>query len=94
MIDIWIDSLFNAHLFLFVFKTIFIHTSIIYLSLLFTLYCISLRAGGGVADLLATPSWTSSDRGHYMGRLFFDISFFILIVVILVAIVSGIIIDQ
>merc|ERR1719502_287346 len=47
--------------------------------------------GGGVADYL--PGATVQDPGPYILRFFFDISFFVIVIIILLNVIFGIIID-
>ena len=58
----------------------------------FTFILDGLRKHGGIGDIMKKYSLITSP-GHYMARFFFDFSFFIIVVVILLNIVFGIIID-
>lgn len=49
-----------------------------------------LRAGGGVGEHLSHQSYGGE---HFASRLLFDLSFFLFVIVVIIAIVSGIIID-
>jgi len=51
---------------------------------------LGIRSGGGIGDVLATSVWGDPT---YAGRFIFDISFFIVIIIILLNIVFGIILD-
>lgn len=50
----------------------------------------SLRAGGGIGEVLDARQWNDS---AYFGRLIFDLTFFVIIIVIMLNIVFGIIVD-
>jgi len=62
---------------------------------LITCYLVTMREGlingGGVADYL--PGATVQDPGPYILRFFFDISFFVIVLIILMNVIFGIIID-
>jgi len=49
-----------------------------------------IRAGGGIGEALGH---ISRKNGHYWIRLFFDLSFFIFVIICLLNIIFGIIID-
>jgi hypothetical protein len=52
---------------------------------------VGLRMGGGIADELPYASYHNAERGA--GRFFFDIMFFLIIIIIFLNIVFGIIVD-
>ena len=52
---------------------------------------IGLRSGGGVGEPIFQPSPDSTDR--FISRFFYDITFFVLIIVIWMNVIFGIIID-
>ncbi|EGR32545.1 hypothetical protein IMG5_078330 [Ichthyophthirius multifiliis] len=52
-----------------------------------------LRNGGGIGDVFLYPS-PEQGNDEYISRLFFDLSFFIFIIIILLNIIFGIIIDS
>ena len=51
-----------------------------------------LRSGGGIADILTQLDY-DEDGSMYIGRIFYDLSFFIIIIIIWMNIIFGIIID-
>jgi hypothetical protein len=53
---------------------------------------LGMRSGGGIGDALEQISYQNDSQLFY-GRFFFDLSFFILIIIILLNIIFGIIID-
>lgn len=53
---------------------------------------LGLRAGGGIADMMYSPSEKDSSN-EYMERFFFDLSFKIIVIIIMLNILFGIIID-
>ena len=55
---------------------------------------LGLRAGGGIGDVLQFEVASSGNYGHFVGRLVFDLFFFILINVLMLNLVQGIIIDS
>lgn len=50
-----------------------------------------IRAGGGIGETLAQP--LNSNANQYWGRYFFDLTFFIVIIIVMLNIIFGIIID-
>ena len=50
----------------------------------------SLRSGGGIGDLMGVPDWHEIGAGF---RVFYEASFFFLVIIILMNILFGIIID-
>lgn len=52
-----------------------------------------LRAGGGIGDVLIHESYIRGDAKTFAIRWFFDISFFILIAVVMLNLIFGIVID-
>jgi len=52
-----------------------------------------LRAGGGMADALQTLTYSSSEKWMYLGHTIFDLTFFIIIIIILLNLIFGMIID-
>ena len=52
-----------------------------------------MRSGGGIGDVLAQESYLQGRTKIYAGRWFYDISFFFLIVVVMLNLVFGIVID-
>lgn len=75
----------NIYLFLFL-----VFILVICLTWLHSVVNYGLRSGGGIGDLLSSMQWTDKDRGW---RIFYEISFFFLVIVILLNIIFGIIID-
>lgn len=57
----------------------------------FFVLLISLRSGGGIGDVIS-PVYYAPDI-YWFGRLIFNVTFYLLLIVLLIAIVSGIIID-
>ena len=55
---------------------------------------LGLRSGGGIGDVLLYPSRDGEGYSKYISRFFFDLSFFIIINIILLNIIFGIIIDS
>ena len=51
-----------------------------------------LRNRGGVGDLMTRISFLRNTK-HYIGRIFYDVTFFLLIVIIMIDLVFGVIID-
>lgn len=52
-----------------------------------------LRQGGGVGDLLTHQDYNDDNKSEYFARFFYDLTFFLIIIIILLNIVFGIIID-
>merc|ERR1711881_797704 len=52
-----------------------------------------LYNGGGLADFLPPREPGPGDRPNYLARMFYDLSFFIIIIIILLNVIFGIIID-
>jgi len=52
-----------------------------------------MRSGGGIGDVLQMESYTQSDKKMYTARWFYDISFFFIIIVVLLNLIFGIVID-
>eukprot|EP01017_Pseudomicrothorax_dubius_P027792 TRINITY_DN3245_c0_g1_i1.p1 TRINITY_DN3245_c0_g1~~TRINITY_DN3245_c0_g1_i1.p1 ORF type:complete len:523 (-),score=138.23 TRINITY_DN3245_c0_g1_i1:61-1629(-) len=59
----------------------------------FTVLDYGLRSGGGVGEIMAMESFHESNRARFYSRMFFNISFYILINIISINIIFGIIID-
>ena len=53
-----------------------------------------LRAGGGIADSILTPDYNENSRIIYLLIVIYDISFFFLVIVLLLNVVFGMIIDS
>ena len=52
-----------------------------------------MRSGGGIGDVLSMESYTQGDKKMYTARWFYDISFFFIIIVVLLNLIFGIVID-
>jgi len=53
-----------------------------------------LRAGGGIADNIQRASYDADARWYYFGRTIYDLSFFILCIILLLNLIFGMIIDS
>jgi hypothetical protein len=58
-----------------------------------TLIVYGLLAGGGISDAVKKPIYTQPDSSWFYIRLFFDFSFFVLLIILLLNLVFGIILD-
>jgi len=54
---------------------------------------LGLRSGGGIADIIGSQPYLSDDIGLFIGRVVFDLSFFILMIILLLNLIFGMIID-
>jgi len=56
---------------------------------------LGLRSGGGIADAIGTVNYSTEDRngGKFFGRAIFDLSFFIILIILLLNLIFGMIID-
>jgi len=54
---------------------------------------LGLRSGGGIADVIGAQPYLSDDVGIFIGRVVFDLSFFILMIILLLNLIFGMIID-
>lgn len=52
-----------------------------------------LRAGGGIGDALPALSYLNSTKEEYFIRVIFDLSFFLIVIIMFLNIIFGIIID-
>lgn len=52
-----------------------------------------LRSGGGIADKLSLEDYRSDTRGRYFLRVLFDLSFYMLMIAILLNLIFGMIVD-
>lgn len=59
---------------------------------LFTLD-LGLRSGGGISDAIETGSYTEDQKWQLVVRVLFDLSFFVLIIILLLNVIFGMIID-
>ena len=54
---------------------------------------LGLRNGGGIADALSSPDYSPTNKGDYLAQTIFDISFFILVVILMLNMIFGMIVD-
>jgi len=52
-----------------------------------------LRAGGGIADVISGQVYGTDHVGHFFGRVVYDLTFFIIMITILLNLIFGMIID-
>jgi len=54
---------------------------------------LGLRSGGGIADVIGSQPYLSEDVGLFIARVVFDLSFFIIMIILLLNLIFGMIID-
>jgi len=89
MIVIYVYAVIGFFVFRDAYKVVGLSCETLYECLLTTIH-FGIRSGGGIGDVLLKPDFHSSE---YLGRMIYDVSFFAVIIVILLNIVFGIILD-
>ena len=54
---------------------------------------LGLRMGGGIGDAILYPAYTGDNSGYFFGKVVFDLTFFVIMIVILLNLIFGMIID-
>jgi len=54
---------------------------------------LGLRSGGGIADVIGPQAYSSDHVGLFVARVIFDLSFFIIMIILLLNLIFGMIID-
>jgi len=54
---------------------------------------LGLRSGGGIGDVIGPQAYSHDDIGIFIARVIFDLSFFILMIILLLNLIFGMIID-
>ena len=54
---------------------------------------LGLRSGGGIAEIMQMPDYNRNSSESYLGRVIFDLSFFVIMIILLLNLIFGMIID-